>query len=119
SGKTTLLARFAATAGVPVAWYRPESWDGALDVFLGYLEAAFESALGPMPGGWRSVEDAARALQTWRGPRALLVVDDLHTLDGTPAEAALERLIDYVPSLHVLAASRAHPQFNLPRLRVS
>jgi ATP/maltotriose-dependent transcriptional regulator MalT/DNA-binding SARP family transcriptional activator len=119
SGKTTLLARFAATAGVPVGWYRPETWDGAVEVFLGYLEAALRSALGPLPGDWRTVEDAARALQTWPGSRALLVVDDLHTLEGTPAEAALERLIDYVPSLHLLAASRVQPRFNLPRLRVS
>ncbi|HSR24648.1 MAG TPA: AAA family ATPase, partial [Candidatus Eisenbacteria bacterium] len=119
SGKSTLLARFAATAGVPVAWYRPETWDGAVDVFLGYLEAALRAALGDLPGGWTTVEDAARALQTWPGPRALLVVDDLHALEGTPAEAALERLIDYAPSLHFLAASRVQPGFNLPRLRVS
>src|SRR5215831_5991927 len=119
SGKTTLLARFAATAGVPVAWYRPETWDGALDVFLGYLEAALTAALGGLPGGWTTVEDAARALQTWPGGRVLLVVDDLHALEGTPAEGALERLIDYAPSLHLLAASRVHPRFNLPRLRVS
>ncbi|HKF74756.1 MAG TPA: AAA family ATPase, partial [Candidatus Dormibacteraeota bacterium] len=119
SGKTTLLTRFAATAGVPVAWYRPESWDGPLRVFLGYLEAALRGALGDLPAGWRTVEDAARSLQAWRGSRALLVVDDLHVLQGTPAEAALERLVDYAPSLHLLAASRAHPRFNLPRLRVS
>jgi DNA-binding SARP family transcriptional activator len=119
SGKTTLLTRFAATAGVPVAWYRPETWDGAADVFLGYLEAALRGALGDLPGGWRTVEDAARALQTWSGSRALLVVDDLHMLQGTPAEAVLERLIDYAPALHFLAASRVHPRFNLPRLRVS
>ena len=119
SGKTTLLARFAAIAGVPVAWYRPETWDGAEDVFLRYLEAALRGALGGLPGGWGSVEDAARALQTWPGPRVLLVVDDLHTLEGTPAEAALERLLGYAPSLHLLAGSRVHPRFNLPRLRVS
>src|SRR5215831_16745631 len=106
SGKTTLLARFAATSGVPVAWYRPETWDGTEEVFLHYLEAALRGALGELPGGWASVEDAARALQTWPGPRALLVVDDLHTLEGTPAESALERLLDYAPSLHLLAASR-------------
>jgi DNA-binding SARP family transcriptional activator len=119
SGKTTLLVRFAATAGVPVAWYRPETWDGALDVFLGYLQAALRTALGGLPGEWTTVEDAAHALQTWPGERVLLVVDDLHTLEGTPAEAALERLMDYVPSLHLLAASRIQPRFNLPRLRVS
>ena len=119
SGKTTLLARFAATAGVPVAWYRPETWDGALDVFLGYLQAALRTALGGLEEEWTAVEDAARALQTWPGSRVVLVVDDLHVLEGTPAEAALERLIDYVPALYVVAGSRVLPRFNLPRLRVS
>ena len=64
--------------------------------------------------------DAANALDAWPGQRVLLVVDDLHTLEGTPAEAALERLIDYAPpSLAVVAGTRVPPRFNLPRLRVS
>jgi DNA-binding SARP family transcriptional activator len=119
SGKTTLLAHFAATAGVPVAWYRPETWDGTVEVFLGYLEAGLRDALGDLPGGWRTVEDAATALQSWRGDRAVVVVDDLHVLEGTPAEAALERLLEYAPSLLFLAASRTQPRLNLSRLRVA
>jgi DNA-binding SARP family transcriptional activator len=119
SGKTTLLACFAANAGVPVAWYRPETWDGTEEVFLGYLEAALRGALGDLPGGWRTVEDAAQALETWRGERALVVIDDLHTLEGTPAEAVLERLLDYAPALRFLAASRTQPGLNLSRLRVA
>src|SRR6266581_1606852 len=87
SGKTTLLARFAGTAGAPVAWYRPESWDGTVEVFLGYLEAG-------------------------RGDRAVVVVDDLHVLEGTPAEAAFERLLEYAPSLLFLAGSRTQPRLN-------
>ena len=119
SGKTTLLACFAANAGVPVAWYRPETWDGAEEVFLGYLEAGLRAALGDLPGGWRTVEDAAKALETWGGERALVVIDDLHTLEGTPAEAVLERLLDYAPALRFLAASRTQPGLNLSRLRVA
>ena len=45
----------------------------------------------------------------------LLVVDDLHTLEGTPAEAALERLIEYAPpSLTICAASRVPPASTCP-----
>ena len=48
------------------------------------------------------------------------MVDDLHAIEGTPAEAALERLITRGPSnLHVLAASRSQPGFNVSRLRVA
>src|SRR3954468_21952365 len=100
SGKTTLLARFAETAGVPVAWYRAESRDAAVADLLRYLETAFRGAVPATSGGWRTVEDAVAALEPARdlpsaadrsagggtaaaphGRRVLLVVDDLHTLD--------------------------------------
>lgn len=120
SGKTTLLAHFAAAADAPVAWYRPESWDGAADVFLSHLEAALARALGDLAPGWTAAEQAARALEGWSGERVLLVIDDLHALEGTPAEAELARLLDCAPaSLVVLAAARRQPRFNMARLRVS
>lgn len=120
SGKTTLLSRFASTATVPVAWYRAESWDGNAKTMLNHLETAFAAALPDLPRGWLSVEDAARALETWAGTRAALVIDDLHTLEDSPAEAALERLIDYLPpSIVILLASRTPPGINLSRLRLN
>lgn len=120
SGKTTLLARLAATARAPVAWYRADNLDGSLPSFLSHLEAALRSALGDVPGGWSSIVDMAHALDTWTGERALLVIDDFHALEGTDAEQALERLIEYVPSWLVVAVgSRSRPALNLSRLRVS
>jgi DNA-binding SARP family transcriptional activator len=120
SGKSTLLAGFAASANVPVAWYRAESWDAKTTTLLSHLHSAFTAALGPLPDGWDSVETAARALESWVGRRALLIIDDLHTLEDSPAERTLERLIDYAPpSVTILIGSRALPGFNLSRLRVS
>ncbi len=120
SGKSTLLARFAASASVPVAWYRAESWDAKTSTLLNHLERALVSALGDLPRGWHSVETAAQALEAWPGKRALLVIDDLHSLEDSPAEQTLERLIDYAPpSITFLIGSRALPGFNLSRLRVS
>lgn len=120
SGKTSLLARFATRAVGPVGWYRAEGWDSDESALLRHLEAALAPALPGIPHRWPTIPDAANALASWRGERILLVVDDLHTLDGTPAEAALERLIEYAPpTLTILAASRVPPRFNLPRLRVS
>ena len=120
SGKSTLLAGFASSANVPVAWYRAESWDAKTSTLLSHLQSAFTAALGPIPNGWDSVETAARALETWPGRRALLVIDDLHTLEDSPAELTLERLIDYAPpTITFLIGSRALPGFNLSRLRVS
>src|SRR6202011_4492662 len=60
------------------------------------------------------------ALDAWTGPPAALVIDDLHALAATPAEAAIERLITYLPPwLHVITGARRPPEFNLSRLRVS
>ena len=120
SGKSTLLSRFVAAANVPVAWYRAESWDAKTSTFLHHIETALVAALGDLPRGWRTVEAAARALETWPGQRALLVIDDLHSLEDSPAEQTVERLIDYAPpSITFLIGSRALPTFNLSRLRVA
>jgi DNA-binding SARP family transcriptional activator/tetratricopeptide (TPR) repeat protein len=120
AGKTTLLAQFAASTRLPVAWYRAETWDDDPARMLRHLEAALCAALPGLPSGWNDVEDAARALEHWSGGTSALVIDDLHALEGTAAEAVLSRLVDYAPPwLRILAASRVRPDFNLPRLRVS
>ena len=120
SGKTTLLASFAASAGVPVAWYRAETWDTDEPAILRHLEAALTSALVGLPDRWRSVEDSAAALESWKGERAILIVDDAHGLEGTAAERALGRFVQYAPPwLAIVIGSRLAPGFNLSRLRVS
>ena len=119
SGKTTLLARFAAAAGVPVAWYRCESWDAVSGRLLRHLAEAFAPVIGAARA-WPTVEDAVFDLERLAAPRLLLVIDDAHAIDGTPAARTLERFVDYAPSnLLTLIASRTQPDFNLSRLRVS
>ncbi|HEY4228269.1 MAG TPA: BTAD domain-containing putative transcriptional regulator, partial [Candidatus Limnocylindrales bacterium] len=120
AGKTTLLSRFAASTRMPVAWYRAETWDDDPARMLRHLEASLGAALPGLPSGWTDVEEAATSLEQWTGGPAALVIDDLHALEGTAAEAALSRLVDYAPPwLRILAASRVRPDFNLSRLRVS
>ncbi|HEX9969612.1 MAG TPA: hypothetical protein VGB03_05695, partial [Acidimicrobiales bacterium] len=69
---------------------------------------------------WDGVAAAAAALDGVDDRAVALIVDDLHVIEGSEAEAALERLLDYLPPAHVvLAASRRPPRFNLSRLRVS
>jgi DNA-binding SARP family transcriptional activator len=119
-GKTTLLAQFSAAAGVPVAWYRSEATDGSEAMLLHALARSLAPVLGGPPRELACVEDLVAALEEWSGERAVLVVDDLHTVTGTPGEAVVERLLDYAPpSFHLMAASRSTPDFNLSRLRVS
>jgi DNA-binding SARP family transcriptional activator len=120
SGKTTSLALFAERATEPVAWYRADGTDGSVAHLLAHLEAALTGSLEGLTGGWDSLATAAAALERWPGKRAALVIDDLHAIRGTPAEALLERLIDYLPPhFCVAAASRTSPSFDLTRLRLS
>ena len=126
SGKTTLIARFAVTCGAPVAWYRAESWDADEITFVRHLEAALTGAVAGLRGGWTGIEDTVRALEEATAadgapmPPALLVIDDLHSLEDTPAEAALGRLVDYAPPwLTIVVGTRVAPGLNLSRLRVS
>ncbi len=119
SGKTTLLSQFAAAAGVPTGWYRAEQADGSEVAVLRHLRHALRPVVGEGPA-WERVEDACNALDRLRDSRALVVVDDFHVLRGTPAEAVVERLVDYCPpGVVFLLASRVLPDFNLPRFRVS
>ena len=118
-GKTTAMTAFAASAGVPVAWYRIEAWDANEASLLLHLEIALRRAVNGLAGPWTTLAGAAASLEDGITAPALLVVDDVHTIEGTPAETVLERFIEYAPEpLAVLIASRSQPHFNLPRLRV-
>jgi DNA-binding SARP family transcriptional activator len=119
SGKTTFLAQLTADAEGPVAWYWAESGDSAPEAFVGCLEQSFAAAIGTLTAGWKSADDVGLALDRWRGPHPLLVIDDFHVLQGSPAEETLERVLVRAPDLRVLIATRSLPGLNLSRLRVS
>ncbi len=119
AGKTTVLAHFLARVETPSAWYRADESDGGVESLLAHLERAFCTSLTGLAGGWRSLEAMVADLEGWSGRRAVLVVDDFHTLEGTPAEDFVARLVEYAPaSLVVLLASRRQPRFNLSRRRL-
>ncbi|MGH2690414.1 MAG: BTAD domain-containing putative transcriptional regulator, partial [Actinomycetota bacterium] len=116
SGKTTLLAHVAAASPAAVGWYRAEGIDDE-QTLLAYLQTAVGAVEEP---AWRTVEDAARGLEQRCSRRTLLVVDDVHCIAGTPAEAALARVVDYAPpGITFLLSSRYMPDLNVSRLRVA
>src|SRR3954451_23131229 len=59
SGKTTLMAQWTRTAGMPVAWHRAEPADSAADALVGRLWAVLAPALG-----WAAHEAEQRTLET-------------------------------------------------------
>jgi DNA-binding SARP family transcriptional activator len=119
SGKTTLLGQFARAAVRPVAWYWADTSEQSASLFVGRLEQAFAEALPGLAMGWESPEDLCRGLEAWHGPFPLLIIDDFHALQGSPAEAAFESVLLSAPRLQVVLGSRALPGFDLSRLRVS
>jgi DNA-binding SARP family transcriptional activator len=123
-GKTTLLAQYTAGLTVPTAWYRLDAGDRREATLLGHLAQALASvvaSLDPEAGAaWASADDAAEALERVSAERVVLALDDLHVVAGTPAEAALGRLVELAPPWLVVAATcRQAPDWNLSRLRVS
>ncbi len=122
SGKTTALSQLASEArdtGYPVAWYRAEPSDRDEREVLRHLDAAFARSMTSHPEGWKSVEAAAAALEARAESKTALVIDDLHTLEGSSGERALERFLGYLPpNVHLVAAARRPPSFNLTRLRL-
>jgi len=120
SGKTTMLAHYAAGRRIPAAWFRAERSDGDVGRLVRHLQEAVASALGVRPGRSGDLDDMLAELERWPGGRALVVLDDLHHLDGTPAAAAVDRLVALAPpNVRVLAASRTPPGLDLSRLRLA
>jgi ATP/maltotriose-dependent transcriptional regulator MalT/DNA-binding SARP family transcriptional activator len=121
AGKTTLLAQYAAgydagsepVAG-PVGWWRVDSTDTTGEhVLRGVRDALF----GPGTTAFAGPEELLAAAG---GADRLLIVDDVHHLNGTAGEPVLEQLIARAPStLHVLVAGRHLPGFNLSRHELS
>lgn len=118
SGKSASLARLAARFPGSVGWYRAEPWDRDVESILRHMQASLAQTLRPGPK-WQTVEQAVDALESLVAP-VLVVIDDLHGLQGTDAERGLERLIEHAPAaLSFAIGSRVQPGFNLPRWRVS
>ena len=121
AGKTTLLAQYAAGfadgtdgTGGAVGWWRVDSTDTTGEhVLRGVRDALF----GPGTTAFAGPDDLLAA--AGRADR-LLIVDDVHHLNGTAGEPVLEQLIARAPStLHVLVAGRHLPGFNLSRHELS
>ena len=119
SGKTTLLAQAAHHGSEPTAWFCAGPEDGPEKALVRHLAQAMVTAGERLERPMDSVDALLEATEAIHHP-ALLVVDDLHALAGTPAEAGLERFLWLRPRhLRVLLGSRRPPSMNTPRLQAS
>ena len=124
SGKTTLLAQLVESDGLPAAWYRagPEDTDEvALTRHLGFAlgSALADTGIIEAAASGRVVDLVRRLDRPDVGP-VRLVVDDLHEIAGTSAEAALETFLRLRPrTITIALGSRRQPGLNTSRLLVS
>ena len=113
SGKTTTLAHYAAKRRV--AWYQADERDGTAEALELHLRAAIEVALGS------SLDSSSLVglLEDGATEGLALVVDDVHTIAGTAAEAALARVIALAPpSTTFVLAGRRDPGPALAQLQL-
>ena len=113
TGKTTLLAQWAAHHSSTVAWFRATQRDAMPGRMLARFAAALAMAADEeTPRSFAELELLAGRLQR----PLVFVVDDLQTLAHTCAETELERLLALSPpQVHFLVGSRRPPRFNLAR----
>ncbi len=129
SGKTTLMAQWAAAEQRPVVWLTLDDLDNDPAILLTYLVVAFDR-IAPMPGSMRRAIGASRAgvlgsvvprlvaeLHGWQRP-AVIILDDLHRLRDQGSLDILTALCDHLPrGFQLVLAGRTAPRLPLGRLR--
>ncbi|HYI16215.1 MAG TPA: AAA family ATPase, partial [Thermomicrobiales bacterium] len=129
-GKTTLLADWARSTSLPVAWLSLGEEDNDLERFFRYLLTAWEGALpgvsdsplGILLGGMMPDREAVLTafvnVADDLPDQIVFVLDDYHLIDDTPIHAALTFLLDHLPpTVHVVLTGRGKPPLPLARYR--
>jgi LuxR family transcriptional regulator, maltose regulon positive regulatory protein len=129
-GKTTLVAQWAYTSSLRVAWLSLDEEDNDPDRFFRYLLAAWEtvqpdireSPLGLLLGALEPDRDAVLSafinVANELPEHTIFVLDDLHLIDDASIYEALTFLLDHLPpTLHFVLAGRAEPPLPLARYR--
>src|SRR5262245_26760252 len=125
-GKTTLVADFVHSAGLPFVWYQVDASDEDLGVVFGYLVYGLRRL---HPGFGQAVLGFIRETQDLASnadqladvfvnevvdqveEKTIVVMDDFHNVDKSAAiGTAIDRLVQYLPDvLHVILTSRSMP----------
>ncbi|MDQ0373740.1 BTAD domain-containing putative transcriptional regulator [Cellulomonas humilata] len=108
-GKTTFLSHVAARETAPVAWLTLDGALGSTAAVLAHLQLACAD-LAPAVAElepWTTTEDALVALEKVLEAPALLVLDELQSIDGSAAAGVVEGLLLHQPvHLRVALGSR-------------
>jgi LuxR family maltose regulon positive regulatory protein len=135
-GKTTLLAEWAAQAGMPVAWLSLDASDNDANRFIRYLIAALETAFTEQKAATCvSAKDMIQSVQPLPIHTILvafindltditepfaLVLDDYQFITSPAVNEALTFILERLPpQVHLVIASRFDPSIPLHRLRAA
>ena len=130
SGKTTLVAAWAASRPVDVAWLQLEESDAdpvrfwsSVVAAIGRTHPEVAARVGPVMAGVQAGGGAVVPLLvnelTPLDGRLVLVLDDYHLVDEPEIHRDVERLVELCPPpLTIVLATRADPPFRLGRMRV-
>lgn len=130
SGKSTLVAAWAASRPEAVAWLQVEDGDSDPAGFWSFLVAAIgrcvpdvAAAVGPLvigsQGHDRVVVPAIVNAVAATGAPLIVVVDDYHLIDDADVHRGVERLVELAPAgLTLVLCTRVDPPFRLGRMRV-
>ena len=129
-GKTTIMAEWARSASMPVAWISFERTDHAPERFLSYLIHALQqispqtgqTALALLYSGQAVAEEAilfSLLNDLSEIPHDFaIILDDYHTVDGTEVNAIIQSLLEHHPTqMHIGLATRTLPGLSFARLR--
>lgn len=132
-GKSTLLSAWASD--IESVWYAMTTRDRSVSGLAQRLTARIERAVPGLPAelakeparpagdetGWAETFGAllCEALDDHLGHDLVVVLDDLHNLDGAGASAQLVETLcrQAPPMLHVVLATRSAPPFAIARLK--
>jgi LuxR family transcriptional regulator, maltose regulon positive regulatory protein len=131
-GKTTLLADWATSTAMPVAWLSLDPDDNDPARFWRYVVAALERAGVPVAervgslspqGGEASSHAVVTALinQLEALPdEVALALDDYHVIESASIHDGVAFLLNHLPpQLHLVIAGRSDPPLQLARLRAA
>jgi len=129
-GKTTLVSKWCASCGQPVAWLSLDEGDNDSAQLLTYLIAALQTVAPKIGAGVLST------LQSSQPPSIesiltillneiatlqdnfVLVLDDYHVLDSKTVDQVLNFMLEHLPQqMHLVIATREDPHLPLARLR--
>ncbi|HET9913190.1 MAG TPA: LuxR C-terminal-related transcriptional regulator [Anaerolineales bacterium] len=129
-GKTTLIADWARTTSMPVAWLSLEPVDHTPDRFLSYLIHTLQqispkvgqTALAMLRSGQALAEEAilfSLLNDLSAMPQDFAVIlDDYHHVDGVEINNVVQALLEHHPEqMHLAITTRTMPGLSLARLR--